>query len=285
MTSAIEILKINKSFGKVRALKNINVKIEENEIVALIGPSGSGKSTLLRHIAGLELSDKNSDGEILINAENIQKNGRLSRSSRKIRSQVGVIFQQFNLVNRLSTLTNVLLGSLGSISIVRGTLGLFTQSEKEAALQALERVGLKDVAYQRTSTLSGGQQQRVAIARSLMQQARIIIADEPIASLDPRSAKTVMKHLRRLQKQDGKTVIITLHQVEYARKYCKRVIALVSGEIVFDGKAKELTDDVLIRLYGTSMIDDEDEEDDDHCLAVQNQVAIPQAVLLNGISG
>lgn len=234
--------------------------IEKGELVALIGPSGSGKSTLLRHIAGLEIADKNSRSNIIINGNPIQRNGRLSKGVRKIRSGIGVIFQQFNLINRMDVLHNVLLGALGSIPRWRGTLGLFTTEEKQRAYQALERVGLHELAYQRASTLSGGQQQRVAIARTMMQQADIVLADEPIASLDPKSAKSVMRSLRDLRKIDGKTVIITLHQVEYARKYCKRAIALVDGKISFDGKAKELTDEVLENLYGTSMKEEDDEE-------------------------
>lgn len=229
-------------------------------MVALIGPSGSGKSTLLRHIAGLEISDRNADSEVLVNGEALQSRGRLSKKVRHIRSGIGVIFQQFNLINRLDVLHNVLIGALGSIPRWRGTLGLFTQAEKQRAFEALERVGLLDLAYQRASTLSGGQQQRVAIAKTMMQQADIVLADEPIASLDPKSAKTVMRSLRDLRKIDGKTVIITLHQVEYARKYCKRAIALVEGKIAFDGKSKDLTDEVLEELYGTSMRDDDDDE-------------------------
>ena len=153
----------------------IQIEIEHGELVALIGPSGSGKSTLLRHIAGLEISDRDSGSEILIRGESIQKSGRLSRRVRRIRSGIGVIFQQFNLISRVDVLHNVLIGALGSIPRWRGTLALFTREEKERALQHLDRVGLKDLAGQRASTLSGGQQQRVAIARSMMQEASIVL--------------------------------------------------------------------------------------------------------------
>lgn len=254
---------------RTAALDTVSADIEKGELVALIGPSGSGKSTLLRHIAGLEISDRNTDCCIAINGESIQSAGRLSKRVRKIRSDIGVIFQQFNLINRMDVLHNVLIGALGKVPRWRGTLGIFTRSEKQRAMQALDRVGLLDFAYQRASTLSGGQQQRVAIARTMMQQADIVLADEPIASLDPKSAKSVMRSLRDLRKIDGKTVIITLHQVEYARKYCKRVIALVEGKVAFDGKAKELTDEVLAQLYGTSMTEDDDDEIENETPALQ----------------
>jgi len=258
---AVEVESISKNFKRVTALENISTKVMEGEIVALIGPSGSGKSTLLRHIAGLEVSDRENKSGIYIYGKPIQENGVLNRSARSIRSNIGVIFQQFNLITRMSVLSNVLMGLLGKIPRWRGTLGLFSRKERELALEALDKVDLKELANQRASTLSGGQQQRVAIARSMMQQAKVILADEPIASLDPKSAKMVMKSLRNLQRKENKTVIITLHQVEYARKYCKRVIALVDGKIVFDGKAKELTDEVLERLYGTTMREDDDDEE------------------------
>jgi phosphonate transport system ATP-binding protein len=259
----VELNDISKTFKRVIALEKVSIKVLEGEIVALIGPSGSGKSTLLRHIAGLELSDRNIKSSIYINGKPIQENGVLNRSARSIRSNIGVIFQQFNLISRMSVLSNVLLGLLGKIPRWRGTLGLFNSKEKELALEALDKVGLKELANQRASTLSGGQQQRVAIARSMMQQAKVVLADEPIASLDPKSAKMVMKSLRNLQRKENKTVIVTLHQVEYARKYCKRVIALVDGKIVFDGKTKELTDEVIERLYGTTMREDDDDEEHD----------------------
>jgi phosphonate transport system ATP-binding protein len=258
MSHAIRIQSLTKTFSHTTALDDVSIDIDEGEIVALIGPSGSGKSTLLRHIAGLEVSDRNPDSAVIINGQNLQSQGRLNRKIRYIRSGIGVIFQQFNLIDRLNVLTNVLIGALGSVPRWRGTLGLFTSDEKQRALESLDRVGLKELAWQRASTLSGGQQQRVAIARTQMQRASIVLADEPIASLDPKSAKSVMRDLRDLQKIDGKTVIITLHQVEYARKYCKRAVALVEGKIAFDGKAKHLTDEVLESLYGTSMTDDDE---------------------------
>lgn len=270
MTIAIEINNLSKTFGRVKALDNISIKINEGEIVALIGPSGSGKSTLLRHIAGLEVSDNNlskrdsskSDAKVSIFDKAIQQNGVISKSARQTRIGIGVIFQQFNLINRLSVLTNVLLGALGTIPRWRGTLGLFSRKEKIRAIKALDSVGLKSLAFQRASTLSGGQQQRVAIASTLMQGARLVLADEPIASLDPSAAKSVMKNLRQMRKDYGKTVVVTLHQVDYARKYCQRVIALVDGKVAFDGAVSELNDELLNELYGTSFQVSDD--DDDH---------------------
>lgn len=273
----IEISQISKTYSLTQALQDISLRINSGEIVALIGPSGSGKSTLLRHIAGLELSDKNPDALIRVNGEAIQANGRLSRTARKIRSRVGVIFQQFNLVSRVSVKRNVLLGLLGQIPTWRGTLGWFNQAENQAAMTALQRVGLDELASQRASTLSGGQQQRVAIARSLMQQAKTVLADEPIASLDPKSAKSVMKHLRKLQRQDQTTVVITLHQVEYARKYCQRIIALSEGRIAFDGPVEALTDEVLHTLYGTSLSIDDDDDPESRSDLVMEKALTAQA--------
>ena len=248
---ALNISALTKHFDHKRALNNISLQVQSGEIVALIGPSGSGKSTLLRHLAGLQISDKKIATKIIVNDQVVQQNGKLSSSVRKTRSNIGVIFQQFNLINRLDVITNVLIGGLGTIPRWRGTLGLFNKAEKAQALAALERVGLSEIATQRASTLSGGQQQRVAIARSLMQRATVILADEPIASLDPNSARIVMQSLHDLQKYDGKTVIVTLHQVEYARQYCDRVIGLVDGRIAFDVKVQALTDNVIEQLYGS----------------------------------
>ena len=248
---ALNISALTKHFNRKRALNNISLQVQSGEIVALIGPSGSGKSTLLRHLAGLQISDKKIATKIIVNDQVVQQNGKLSSSVRKTRSNIGVIFQQFNLINRLDVITNVLIGGLGTIPRWRGTLGLFNKAEKAQALAALERVGLSEIATQRASTLSGGQQQRVAIARSLMQRATLILADEPIASLDPNSARIVMQSLHDLQKYDGKTVIVSLHQVEYARQYCDRVIGLVDGRIAFDVKVQALTDNVIEQLYGS----------------------------------
>jgi phosphonate transport system ATP-binding protein len=249
---ALNISALTKHFDHKRALNNVSLQVQSGEIVALIGPSGSGKSTLLRHLAGLQISDKKVTTKIVVNDQVVQQNGKLSSSVRKTRSNIGVIFQQFNLINRLDVITNVLIGGLGTIPRWRGTLGLFNKAEKAQALAALERVGLSEIATQRASTLSGGQQQRVAIARSLMQRATVILADEPIASLDPNSARIVMQSLHDLQKYDGKTVIVTLHQVEYARQYCDRVIGLIDGRIAFDVKVQALTDNVIEQLYGSS---------------------------------
>lgn len=253
--AAVEITELTKSFSKgKKALDSVTLDINEGEMVALIGASGSGKSTLLRHIAGLLCSDVNG-GNIRVFGEIIQKNGRLAGSARRSRSQIGVVFQQFNLVNRLSVLTNVLMGLLGVIPVWRGTLGRFTDDEKMQAMLALQRVGISDHAAKRASDLSGGQQQRAAIARALTQGARLLLADEPIASLDPSSSKKVMKTLERINKEDGITVIVSLHQVDYALKYCPRTIAMRDGCLVFDGPSEQLTPALLQELYGDESSD------------------------------
>ena len=249
--NAITIANLSKSFRGRPALRGIDLTISEGEMVALIGASGSGKSTLLRHIAGLERADRGS-GAVAIFGRAIQDRGRLTGEARAIRRGVGVVFQQFNLVGRLPVLTNVLIGCLGRIPGWRGILGAFPRDEVTAAMAALARVGIAEKARQRASQLSGGQQQRAAIARTLLQGARTILADEPIASLDPASARRVMETLAAVNRDDGATVLVTLHQVGYARRYCPRTIALAEGRVVFDGPTAALTDDALRALYGAA---------------------------------
>lgn len=248
---AITVDHLSKSFGRdTKALDDVSLSVDHGEMVALIGASGSGKSTLIRHIAGLVASDKETCCKVQVFGETVQSGGRISSDARQLRSRIGVIFQQFNLVNRLGLLTNVVIGVLGRIPTWRGSLGLFTKSEKQLAMQALARVGMDQYAGQRASTLSGGQQQRAAIARALVQQAEVLLADEPIASLDPESARRVMDALAEINRQDGITVVVSLHQVAYAKKYCPRTVALRDGKVVFDGPSERLNTEFLRELYG-----------------------------------
>ncbi len=244
---------ISKSYQRgVPVLDNVTVSLRRGEMVALIGASGSGKSTLIRAIAGLTSIDRGRNGKaglIEMMGEPIQRDGRLN-TSRALRARFGVIFQQFNLVPRLSLLTNVCFGLLGRLPIVRGTLGHFNDADKRVAMQALVRVGIAEHALKRANELSGGQQQRAAIARSLVQGAELLIADEPIASLDPASARRVMDLLADMNRNDGLTVFISLHQVEYALKYCPRTIALKGGKVAYDGPSAALTPAFLNQIYG-----------------------------------
>ena len=252
-TLALTVSRVTKSFVRGKpVIRDIDLELQAGEMVALIGASGSGKSTLIRAIAGLiPIDAEDSDSaSIEILGSVMQRRGRITTSANDLRARVGVIFQQFNLVPRLSVLTNVLLGYLGRIPRWRGILSVFTRTEKEAAMRALVRVGIADQALKRGSELSGGQQQRAAIARSLVQGAEVLIADEPIASLDPNAARRVMDILTELNKEDGITVLVSLHQVEYALHYCKRTVALRDGRIVFDGPSETLTPAFLNELYG-----------------------------------
>ena len=236
------------------ALAGVSLSVDSGEMVALIGASGSGKSTLLRHLAGLVAADRRPGlSRVEILGRSVQQGGRIASAVRRVRKNVGFIFQQFNLVNRLSVLTNVLTVLLGRIPTWRGCLGLFTRDEKLYAMKALSRVGIAETARQRASTLSGGQQQRAAIARALVQEARIILADEPIASLDPASSRRVMEILSQINREDGITVLVSLHQVEYAKLYCSRIVALKDGLVVYDGPSAALTPALLRNLYGASM--------------------------------
>jgi len=244
-------------------LNNINLTIARGEMVGLIGASGSGKSTLMRAIAGLTPIDPGrsksdacgDESEILLFGQPMQQRGRVGRAANGLRVRVGVIFQQFNLVPRLSVLTNVCLGLLGRLPPLRAVLGRFTHVEQQRAMRALARVGIAEHALKRGSELSGGQQQRAAIARTLVQGAEFIVADEPIASLDPSSARRVMDILADLNRHDDITVLVSLHQVEYALKYCPRTIALKAGEVVYDGPSRALTADFLNAIYGAESTD------------------------------
>ncbi|MFJ3485036.1 phosphonate ABC transporter ATP-binding protein [Pseudomonas sp. NPDC090202] len=250
MNAAIQVDRLNKTFARKTALVDLALSIQPGEMVALIGASGSGKSTLLRHLAGLACCDRSNGGSVRVLGREVQASGRLNGEVRRLRADIGYIFQQFNLVNRLSVLDNVLLGCLGRMPRWRGSLGMFSAEEKARAMVNLDRVGLADFAQQRASTLSGGQQQRVAIARALTQQAEVILADEPIASLDPESARKVMEILADINRRDGKTVVVTLHQVDYAVRYCPRAVALKGGRIHFDGQGADLSSQFLNDLYG-----------------------------------
>ena len=245
---------VSKTFGARKALNGVSVEVAAGEMVALIGPSGSGKSTLLRLITGLQSIDPGK-GTIAVFGEVVQKDGRVTGRVRAARQKLGMIFQQFNLVGRLSLFSNVMLGALGRIPGWQGVLGLWPAADKRRAMEALHRVGVADYAAQRANTLSGGQQQRGAIARALVQGARAILADEPVASLDPVSARKVMELLVELNQRDGLGVIVTLHQVDYAIRYCERVIALQAGKVVYDGPSTGLDTRRLIEIYGPEFED------------------------------
>lgn len=249
---AIRIVAASKSFNRrAQALDGVAATIQVGECVGLLGASGSGKSTLLRSICGLERLD-GEHSAIEIFGKTLQSGGKLSPDIRALRRQTGIIFQQFNLVGRMNVLSNVLTGLLPRMPLWRSLSARFTVGEQLQALQALESVGLADYAFQRASTLSGGQQQRAAVARALLQGARILLADEPVSSLDPESARRVMDLLHHLNRSQGMTLVVSLHNVAMARRYCDRIIALRAGELVFDGLPSALDDSRLRHLYGSS---------------------------------
>lgn len=241
----------SKSFASQRALKHIDLDIRAGERIALLGASGSGKSTLLRCLCALETLDPGA-GRIEVFGQMLQAGGRLSPEVRRLRRQVGIVFQQFNLVGRLPVMTNVLTGLAPALPLWRSLLGRFSLQERARALDALRSIGLAPQAFQRASTLSGGQQQRAAIARVLVQGARLLLADEPVASLDPESTRRVMELLMALNREHGLTLVTSLHHVGLARRYCERVVALRGGELVFDGPTSALSAGFLQSLYGSA---------------------------------
>ncbi len=233
-------------------LNNINLTIEPGEFVVIVGLSGAGKSTLLRSINRLH---DISNGEIIINGKSITK--AKGNELLKIRRDIGMIFQNFNLVKRSTVLRNVLSGRVGYHSTLRTILGLFPTKDVELSLNALKRVNIADKAYTRADQLSGGQQQRVSIARALAQEAKVILADEPVASLDPLTTRQVMDDLKRINRELGITTIVNLHFIDIAREYATRIIGVRAGEVVYDGPTSEATDDVFSDIYGREIKEDE----------------------------
>jgi phosphonate transport system ATP-binding protein len=246
---AIQVRNARKTFGARAALDDVSVTVARGEMIALIGPSGSGKSTLLRAMAGLVTLDAGAGAVDALGAS-VQRDGRIERAFSRQRARIGVVFQQFNLVGRLSLYTNAALGLLGRVGFWRGLLARWPAAEAQRVMQALVRVGVAEHAGQRAASLSGGQQQRGAIARALVQQAEVILADEPVASLDPVSAHRVMALLSALNASDGISVVVSLHQVGYALRHCPRIVALKDGKLVFDGPREALTRERLVDIYG-----------------------------------
>ena len=227
----LKLKEVSKIYGDgIKALDEVDVEIKEGEFVVILGPSGAGKSTLLRCINRLI---EPTYGRIYLNGEEITS--LCGRKLHKMRQKIGMIFQQFNLVKRLSVLQNVLSGRLGDVSTLRSLFYSFPKKDVQLALECLDRVGLKSYAAKRADTLSGGQQQRVAIARALAQRPKVILADEPMASLDPRTAKVIMDLLKKINREEKIIVIVNLHVVELAKEYADRIIGLTKGKVVFDG--------------------------------------------------
>lgn len=238
----LQAIGISKSYGTRKVVSGVSFDVDEHEFVALLGPSGAGKTTLFRCLTGLTTPDA---GSVRIVGDDVK-----SLKGRE-RRRIAVVFQQFNLVSRLSTIENVLAGRLGYVETWRGILRRFERRDTLLALECLDRVGLLDHAEARADTLSGGQQQRVAIARALAQQPDIIIADEPVASLDPNAASGVMSLLHGIARDEGVSVVCSLHQVQFARSFADRIIGLTNGEVKFDGPVAAFDNAAFVELYGS----------------------------------
>ncbi len=252
MTLTIE--RLEKRFGPTRAVDGLSLRVTRGEFVGIIGRSGAGKSTLLRLINRLV---EPTAGTVRYGPMDVM--ALRGRELRRWRARCAMIFQQFNLVGRLDVLTNVLIGRVGLRAVLPSLAGHFSAAERAAAVHALHRLDLLPQALQRAETLSGGQQQRVAIARALLQDAQIVLADEPIASLDPRNAARVMDSLATINREDGITVLCNLHSLETARTYCDRIVGMAAGQIVFDGPPAALSGERVRAIYG---LDEPDAEDD-----------------------
>ena len=237
--------------GTVEAIKNISLTIEKGEFTVIFGPSGVGKSTFLRCLNYLV---KPTSGDVIIEGQRV---GNLSTAKLLgLRSRVGMIFQDFNLVNRMSVLGNVMCGRLYGLSVLRALTYSFAQADHEAAVHALRRAGLDDAELynRRADTLSGGQRQRVAIARMLVQNPKVILADEPVASLDMKMQHTIMRLISDIAAKDGITVVMSLHHLDLAKQYASRIIGLSDGQVAFDGPPKSLSDDIIDKVF--KMVDD-----------------------------
>jgi phosphonate transport system ATP-binding protein len=240
--NVFEIKDITKIYHSNIALSSLSLTIKRGEIIALIGPSGAGKTTLLNTLATVLKPDS---GSIILDGNSIES----YKGVKALAKKVGIIRQQFDLVGTLPVIHNVLAGRLKDWGLFKSLISLIIPQDKELAMKALQRVGISDKAFERTSNLSGGEQQRVAMARLLVQNPEVILADEPVASLDPARAEDVLFTLTNLVREEGQTLIASLHSVEYARKYFNRIIALREGKVYFDAPAHEVSDEVLKELY------------------------------------
>ena len=238
----LEINDLKKTFENGSpALKGVNLKINKGEFVSILGPSGSGKTTLLRTINGLETS---SGGEIYFDNKEVNNN-----NISEVQKKTGMIFQEFNLVNNLSAINNVLTGLLNSSNKFLSLFYLFSKKQKIEALRSLETVGLLEKSYSRSDELSGGQRQRVGIARAIIKKPLLLLADEPVASLDPKSSNLILSLLKKINQEFGTTILCNLHQVDLAKKYSDRVVGLIDGKIIFDEKSDNINEAYLKRIY------------------------------------
>ena len=249
----IKFDKVNKVYPNgLHALKNVSLEINQGEFVAIIGLSGAGRSTVLRTINRMH---DISEGSLIVNGQEI-KNLK-GKDLRTFRRKVGMVFQSFNLVTRTTVINNVLTSRVPDMPLWKSIIGLYSKEDKIIALEALDKVGILDKAYVRADQLSGGQQQRVALARTLAQKPEIILADEPVAALDPITATQVMDDFKKINKELNMSVLINIHHVDLALKYADRVIGIKAGEIVYDGAAKDVTNEVLKQIYGRELAADE----------------------------
>ena len=238
----LEINNLTKTFENGSpALKGVDLKINKGEFVSILGPSGSGKTTLLRIINGLETS---SSGEIYFDDKKIDNNNIL-----EVQKKTGMIFQEFNLINNLSAINNVLTGLLNSSNRFLSLFYLFSKKQKIEALRSLETVGLLEKSYSRSDELSGGQRQRVGIARAIIKKPLLLLADEPVASLDPKSSNLILLLLKKINQEFGTTILCNLHQVDLAKKYSDRVVGLIDGKIIFDEKSSNINETYLKKIY------------------------------------
>jgi phosphonate transport system ATP-binding protein len=242
----LEIKNLTKVYdGDVQALKNVSFTVKQGEFLAVIGLSGSGKSTLLRCINRLI---EPTEGQIIWKGQDITAASQ--DEMLRIRRKIGMVFQHFNLVTRSKVITNVLAGRLGYVNPMLSAINRFPKSDIEMALAQLDRVGIKNQAYKRADELSGGQQQRVGIARAMMQEPQMILADEPVASLDPVLAHSIMQYLEKINQEDGVTVLCSLHFLDLVHRYADRAIALNEGYLMFDGSPREIDDEKFRDIYG-----------------------------------
>ncbi|MBD8026976.1 phosphonate ABC transporter ATP-binding protein [Ureibacillus sp. Re31] len=247
----LKVQDLYKSYNRgTPVLQDIQMELKQGEFISIIGPSGAGKSTFLRCIN--RMIDPTS-GSIVF--DNTEMTSLKKADLRKQRSKIGMVFQHYNLVSRLSVFENVLHGRFGYKSTLQGVFSLFSEEEKELALSILDKLGMKEFAYKRCDQLSGGQKQRVGIARALVQQPKLLLCDEPIASLDPNASKIIMDHLKDISETMGITVLVNLHQVDVALKYSDRVIGLNKGRIVYDGVPEKLSNSAIRDIYGSEIED------------------------------